>query len=63
MDISCDHVSPRLGLDTDKGTCRKVTLQGGNAAGEEREGQLLGIDIGLQLFKNMISKKSSGETR
>ena len=62
MDISCDHGSPRLGLDTDKGTCRKVTLQGGNAVGEEREGQLLGIDIGLKLFKNIISKKSSVET-
>ena len=63
MDISCDHVSPRLGLDTDKGTCRKMTLQGGNAVGEEREGQLLGIDIGLQLFKNIISDKPFIETR
>ena len=61
MDISCDHVSPRLGLGTDKGTCRKVTLQEGNAVGEEREGQLLGIDIGL--FKNIISDKPFIETR
>ena len=53
--------SPRLGLDTDKGTCRKVTLQEGNAVGEEREGQLLGIDIGL--FKNIISDKPFIETR
>ena len=40
-----------------------MTLQGGNAVGEEREGQLLGIDIGLKLFKNIISDKSLIETR
>ena len=34
---------PRLGLDSDYGSCREVALQEG---GEERVGQLLGMDIG-----------------
>ena len=37
----------RLGLDSDYGSCREVALQEG---GEERVGQLLGMDIGDTLY-------------
>ena len=42
-------------MNSDEGSCREVALQGGEEEeGEERDGQLLGIDIGFSSLTNSL---------